>query len=248
MATTAVEQKQLFINNEWRPAASGKTMEVDQSGDRRGHAPRSRRPTTRTSTRRSLRRARRSTGRGARCRRASAAGWSALGRPADGEAPMSRAARDAAQRQADLRVAAHRDPGGRRVPRVLRRLGRQGDGRDDPRQGQLPHLHAARAGRRRRGDRAVELPAAARGVEGRAGARVRQHRHPQAGEPDAADGAGARRDRDRGRAAAGRAERHHRTGRDGRPGASSSIPASTRSRSPATRAPARRSCAARRTR
>jgi len=28
MATTAVEQKQLFINNEWRPAASGKTMEV----------------------------------------------------------------------------------------------------------------------------------------------------------------------------------------------------------------------------
>ena len=23
-----VEQKQLFINNEWRPAASGKTMEV----------------------------------------------------------------------------------------------------------------------------------------------------------------------------------------------------------------------------
>ncbi len=28
MATTAVEQKQLFINNEWRPAASSKTMDV----------------------------------------------------------------------------------------------------------------------------------------------------------------------------------------------------------------------------
>ena len=28
MATTAVEQKKLFINNEWRDAASGKTMEV----------------------------------------------------------------------------------------------------------------------------------------------------------------------------------------------------------------------------
>ena len=37
-----------------------------------------------------------------------------------------RAARDAAQRQADLRVAADRDPGRRRVLRVLRRLGRQG--------------------------------------------------------------------------------------------------------------------------
>ena len=128
------------------------------------------------------------------------------------------AARDAAQRQADQRVAAHRDPGGGRVLRVLRRLGRQGDGRDDSGQGQLPHLHAARAARRLRRDRAVELPAAARGVEGRAGARVRQHRHPQAGEPDAADGARARRDRGRGRAAAGRAERPHRPGREARSG------------------------------
>ena len=56
-------------------------------------------------------------------------------------------------------------------------------------------------------DRAVELPAAARGVEGRAGAGVRQHGRPQAGEPDAADRARARRDRRRGRAAAGRAQR-----------------------------------------
>ena len=39
-----------------------------------------------------------------------------------------------------------------------------------PVEGQLPHLHAARAARRRRRDRAVELPAAAGGVEGRAGA------------------------------------------------------------------------------
>src|SRR4030095_1419631 len=28
MATTAVEHKKLFINNEWRDAAGGKTMEV----------------------------------------------------------------------------------------------------------------------------------------------------------------------------------------------------------------------------
>ena len=48
-----------------------------------------------------------------------------------------------------------------------------------------------------RRDHAVELPAAARRLEDRAGAGVRQHRRPQAGEPDAADGARARRDRAR---------------------------------------------------
>ncbi len=57
---------------------------------------------------------------------------------------------------------------------------------------QLPHLHAARAGRRGRGDRAVELPVAADRVESRAGAGLRQRDHHQAGEPDAADGDCAR--------------------------------------------------------
>ena len=107
---------------------------------------------------------------------------------------------------------------------VLRRLGRQDARRDDPGQGQLPHLHAARAARRRRGDRAVELPAAAGGVEGRAGARLRQHGHPEAREPDAADRAGARRDRRRGRPAARRAQRDHGPGRDASGRRSSSIP------------------------
>ena len=113
-------------------------------------------------------------------------------RAADGAGRRDRAARDAAQRQADLRVAPDRGAGGRRVLPVLRRLGRQDPRRDDSGQGQLPHLHAARAGRRRRRDRAVEFPAAADGVEGRAGAGLRQHRDHQAGEPDAADRARAR--------------------------------------------------------
>ena len=92
-------------------------------------------------------------------------------------------------------VAPDRDSGRRRVPPVLRRLGRQDSRRDDPRQGQLPHLHAARAARRRRRDRAVELSAAAR-RRGRSRRRSpAATRHPQAGEPDAADRAGARRDR-----------------------------------------------------
>ena len=55
---------------------------------------------------------------------------------------------------------------------VLRRLGGQDSGRDDSGQGQRARLHAARAARRRRGDRAVEFSAAARRVEGGAGARV----------------------------------------------------------------------------
>ncbi len=45
-------------------------------------------------------------------------------RAADGADRRGRAPRDAAQRQADHRVAAHRDSDGRRVPAVLRRAGR----------------------------------------------------------------------------------------------------------------------------
>ena len=171
-----------------------------------------------------------------------------LGERLHGAGRRGRAPRDAAQRQADQRIAAHRDPGRGRMLRVLRRLVGQGDGRDDSREGQSPHLHAARAGRRGRRHRALELPAAARGVEGRAGAGLRQHRHSQAGEPDAADRPGARRAGAGGGLSAGRPERRHR--RRVRPSVrrSSSIPASTRSRSPATPAPARGSCGARRTR
>ena len=62
-----------------------------------------------------------------------------------------------------------------------------------PVKGNYLDLHAARAGRRRRRDHAVELPAAADRLEGRARARLRQHGRHQAGEPDTADRAGARR-------------------------------------------------------
>ena len=52
-------------------------------------------------------------------------------------------------------------------------------------------------------DHAVELPAQHRQLEGRAGARGRQHRRAQAGQPDAALGAALRRAGGRGRHAAG---------------------------------------------
>ena len=149
MSVTAVEQKHLFINNQWRPASAGKTMDVIN-------------PATEEVMRdrclggcRRFERRRRSGAGGAE--RAVGADVGARARPAgaetrrtaDGACRRSGAARDAAQRQADQRVATHRDPGGGRMLRVLRRLGRQGDGRDDSGQRQLPHLHAPRADRRR---------------------------------------------------------------------------------------------------
>ena len=239
----------LFINNEWRDASGGQDDRGRQSGDRGGHRDRrlGRAGRRRRGRRGGARGVRRAVGQavGARAR---PAGLEAR-RAADGARRRDRAARDAAQRQADLRVAADRDSGGRRMLPVLRRLGRQDSRRDDPGQGQLPHLHAARAGRRRRGDRAVEFSAAADGVEGRAGARLRQHGHHQAGEPDAADGARARRDR-ASRSACRPACSTSITGPGStrRAGDRRASRASTRSRSPATRRPARGSCAARPTR
>ena len=77
------------------------------------------------------------------------------------------------------------------------------------------------------------------------GAGLRQHRDPETGQPDAADRARAGRDRDRGRPAARRAERADGTRLDAGAGDRRASRASTRSRSPATPAPARASCAAR---
>ena len=70
--------------------------------------------------------------------------------------------------------------------------------------GRVP-VHAAGTGRGRRRHRSVELPVPARVVEGRAGARRRLRRDPQAGEPDPAHRDRDGPDRTRGGAAAGRA-------------------------------------------
>ena len=67
----------------------------------------------------------------------------------------------------DARAAGH-DPA---VVLLLLRAGGQARGHHDPgRQAELPRLHPARAGRRGRGDRAVELPAAAAVLEAGPGA------------------------------------------------------------------------------
>ena len=89
---------------------------------------------------------------------------------------------------------------------------------------------------------AVEPAAAADDLEGRPGARLRQHRRRQAVRGDAVDGDAARRGDERGRHAQGRLQRRARL----RPELRRRVPdapsaASTPSPSPAKRAPARRS-------
>ena len=103
---------------------------------------------------------------------------------------------------------------------------------DDPGRRRRRH-DLPRAARRRRADHALELPARDRVVEGRAGARGRQHGGPQAGRAHPADRARARADRARGRAAGGGAQRRRRARARSAASAWSSTPTSPRSPSPA---------------
>ena len=77
-------------------------------------------------------------------------------------------------------------------------------------------VHAEGAGRRRRPDRAVELPAADDDVEARARARRRLRRRPEARSADAGDGAAPRRARGRGRLPGRRDQHRHRRRADDR--------------------------------
>ena len=77
--------------------------------------------------------------------------------------------------------------GRRQHPALLRRLGRQDRGPDRAGARQLPVVHAAAAGRRRRPDHPLELPAADAGLEVGPGPGLRQHRRHEAGRADAAD-------------------------------------------------------------
>ncbi len=79
-------------------------------------------------------------------------------------------------------------------------------------------------------------------LEARAGARGREHVHPQAGQLDTAERDPARRAGPRGGLPARGRQRRHRAGRDRRERRSPAIPGSARSPSPARRRRARRSC------
>ena len=67
------------------------------------------------------------------------------------------------------------------------------EGQTVPVRGNFLSLHAAAAGRRRRPDHSLELPAADAGVEVGPGPGLRQHRRHEAGRADAADGPARRR-------------------------------------------------------
>ena len=111
---------------------------------------------------------------------------------------------------------ARRDHRGEPRVRLLRRRREQDLRPDHPGLEAGPGPDAARADRRRRADRAVELPAPDGLLEGRPGAGRRQHRILKPASLLAADGAAARRARARGRLPAGRHQRRHRAGRHGR--------------------------------
>ena len=119
-------------------------------------------------------------------------------------------------------------------PPLLRRLGRQDRGPHRAGARQLPVLHAAAAGRRRRPDHPLELPAADAGVEVGPGPGVRQHRRPQAGRADAVDGPAHRRTGDGGGLPRRRRQHRQRHGRNHRRRPGRRIPTWTRSPSPAT--------------
>jgi hypothetical protein len=151
--------------------------------------------------------------------------------------------RDDQPGQVDQHLAHDR---GRRLGRVRPLHGGMGDqdrGIDarpvNPSAGQHP-LHRpdpARAGRRRRRDRAMELPADDRPLEDRAGACLRLHHGPQAVRGNPAHGAPDRRTGTRGGPSQRDPQCGHRPGIDGRSGPD---PASTRSPSPARPRPASR--------
>ena len=130
--------------------------------------------------------------------------------------------------------------------RLLRRRRQQDLRPDDPGLEARPRPDPARADRRRRAHRAVELPAADGLVEGRAGAGRRQHGDPQARQLLPVDGDPARRAGARGGDPGRRPQRRDRAraARPARP--SRPTRASARSPSPARPRPARRSCGWRR--
>ena len=130
-----------------------------------------------------------------------------------------------------------------REPALPRRLGHEDPRRHDQPQhaGRVACVHAARAGRRRRPDRAVELSVRDGRGQDRAGAGRGLHRGAQARGTDAADHAAAGRADRRGGISRRRGQHRHRVRRDRGARAGGALRTSTRSPSPARPAWARRS-------
>ena len=164
----------------------GETFAIDQPGRRQAAGAGRRRHGRRTSTRAVAAARTRAAGLG---RRSAATAARSICTPsralhAEARAPVRRAG-DAGQRQADPRDAATSTCRWSPATSTTTPAGRSCIESEFP---------GYRAGRRRRPDHPVELPAADAGLEDRAGARRRQHRRAQAGRVHAADRAAVRRD------------------------------------------------------
>ena len=158
-----------------------------------------------------------------------------LRRPAGGAPRVARPRRHPRHGQADQRRPRQgRAARGAELP-VLRRPRAPGHGRDPADGHRPPRLHPLRARGRRRGDRAVELPAHAGELEGRARAGLGQHRGAQARGGHAGSGDDHGPARAGGGHPAGRVQRaaRLRAGRGGF-GAHRRTAGSTGSRSPAS--------------
>ena len=181
----------MLIGGEWVDAASGETFETVNPFTGRAWAtvPRARAEDV---------------DRAVAAARAAFGDWRALAAVERGRqaAPARRADRrerfadrhcgDDRQREADPRDGGPAARAGRLLP-LLRGRGGQAARGDDPRRPhELPHLHAARAGRGGGGDHAVELAGAARLVEARAGAGRRLHGRGEAGRAGAGLDTGVR--------------------------------------------------------
>ena len=159
-APPAVKETRLFIDNKWVEPAEGKHFDDHQPRHRRGHRQGGRRH-----------RPRRGQGRQGRPPRAGvrAVGQDGRRRPRQAAVQAGRPDREERRRAgrpgiAQLRQDHHRfrrRHGGRlqHAP-LLRRLGRQDRRQDRARARLVPVVHAAAAGRRRRPDHPLELPAA----------------------------------------------------------------------------------------
>ena len=163
------------------------------------------------------------------------------------ESKGARRARVAQRRQGDLVGKGRAQPGCRELP-LLRVRDCVDPRRDASDRRFAPVLLAEGAGRRRRPDRSLELPADDDDVEAGACAGGWLRRCAQAGSGDTADGIAHGAARERGRCARGRRQRRRRGRADDRARTSSGIRGSRRSRSPARRRRARRSCACARSR
>ena len=137
------------------------------------------------------------------------------GRPGRRKRRRAGRPRIAQQRQNDQRRPRRR-AGRAQHAAVLRRLGRQDRRPHRSRPRQLPLVHAAAAGRRRRADHSLELPAVDAGLEVGSGPGLRQHDRDEARRADAAHRHADGRTGSRSRFSRRRDQRPQRHGRDDR--------------------------------